>query len=205
MVISETPRQPEQLESRHLDEMTNTSTQLGKKRTRIRRATPADARAIGRLFAQEARLQQQLDGYDLVEGYNWAEWAAATLQRPGHIFFVAEHQGIVVAYVYARLKAPPPGLLTLARRWIRDLASRPASGAVFKDWGIIDSLFVAASERRRGVARALVERIQQELAARGVKRIEISVVAGNPEAVAFWTALAYRQFRLHLVRRLEQE
>jgi GNAT superfamily N-acetyltransferase len=81
----------------------------------------------------------------------------------------------------------------------------PASPACFDDWGIIESLFVVEAERRRGLATRLVEAVREELAAIGVSRIEIGVMAANEPAIAFWSSQGFGRFRVHLVAKVEND
>jgi GNAT superfamily N-acetyltransferase len=75
----------------------------------------------------------------------------------------------------------------------------PASPARLEDWAIIDSLYVVEPERRLGLGRRLVAATRTCLVAQGATRFEISVMAVNETALAFWIRLGFRLFRVHLV------
>jgi ribosomal protein S18 acetylase RimI-like enzyme len=66
----------------------------------------------------------------------------------------------------------------------------------FDGWrGNIYRLAVDPAYRRRGVARALVEAVEQRLRQAGAKRITALVEHGHPEPVAFWEAAGYERDR----------
>lgn len=173
----------------------------------VRRATGADAAAIGQLCALEARLHERLGGYALCEAFDWTGWVAARLTGPGGCFYVACRDGRVVAYCYGRMRVVPGDVRAGLRGWIRQVLQRlrprhrrtPASPARLEGWAIIDSLYVVEPERRQGLGRWLVAATRAGLAAQGATRFEISVMAVNETALAFWTRLGFRSFRVHLV------
>jgi len=182
----------------------------------IRRGTVADAETVAPLCALEAALQERLGGYSLTEGFDWGAFCAQRLGAPGHVVLVAERDGEVVGYVYGRSRSPAgprrAGIRTWPRRMllaIGELRRRrkppPASPARFDGWSIIESLYVVEAERRRGLATRLVEAVREELAAIGVSRIEISVMAANEPAMAFWSSQGFGQFRVHLIAKIEND
>lgn len=58
--------------------------------------------------------------------------------------------------------------------------------------GWVCSLAVNPSARRRGIGTALMEYLEAALARRGCPKINLQVLAGNPEAVAFYEDLGYQ-------------
>jgi len=56
----------------------------------------------------------------------------------------------------------------------------------------IITLDVAAQERRRGVGAALLEKLESNLSARGVRSILLETATDNEAAVAFWQRHGYR-------------
>src|SRR6266852_6430132 len=79
-------------------------------------------------------------------------------------FFVAERQGGVAGYVVAHYGA---------------------------DEGEILNLGVAPAHRRQGIGRALVERVLQELAGRGVRAVYLEVRASNASARQLYESLGF--------------
>jgi len=56
----------------------------------------------------------------------------------------------------------------------------------------IVTLDVAAKERRHGVGTALLQKLESNLAARGVRSILLETATDNEAAVAFWQRHGYR-------------
>ena len=59
--------------------------------------------------------------------------------------------------------------------------------------GWVNYLAVAPCARRRGHARALMQRVEQLLLERGCPKLSLLVRNSNPEAVAFYRRLGYAQ------------
>jgi len=57
----------------------------------------------------------------------------------------------------------------------------------------IITIDVLESHRRAGVGTALLRAIEQRLAARGVRRVELETATSNAAAVAFWERHGYRK------------
>jgi ribosomal protein S18 acetylase RimI-like enzyme len=57
--------------------------------------------------------------------------------------------------------------------------------------GWVYTLAVAPAVRRRGIGTALMRRVEQELASWGCPKINLQVLASNPDAVAFYRKLGY--------------
>lgn len=58
--------------------------------------------------------------------------------------------------------------------------------------GWLYHLAVAPQWRRRGIATALVERAQIELARAGIRRVHALVLVGNRDAAQFWRAAGWQ-------------
>jgi len=59
--------------------------------------------------------------------------------------------------------------------------------------GYLQHVAVAKSHRRRGIARALVERSINALAERGIDKCHLMVLSDNVEAQAFWTRIGWKE------------
>ena len=59
--------------------------------------------------------------------------------------------------------------------------------------GSLHHVAVDPTWRRRGLATALVSRALAELAKVGIRRVHALVLAGNRDAVQFWSAAGWRQ------------
>jgi ribosomal protein S18 acetylase RimI-like enzyme len=174
----------------------------------LRRANPADAESIARLYEQEAQIQERLGGYALAPDFDWTAWVATRLADADHVFFVAQAEGAVIGYLHARLRAGPKTraprgrIIGTIKRILKPHQVTRASPAQCADWAIIESLFISPDFRRLGIGTELVDLAREALARLGASNIEISVVAANPPAVAFWSRLGFGDFRLHMVCRL---
>ncbi|MQY05558.1 GNAT family N-acetyltransferase [Actinomadura macrotermitis] len=92
------------------------------------------------------------------------------LGHPPEQFLVAERMGRVVGYV--RLVRPRPDAADAHVRQIQGLAVDPA-------------------ERRRGVARALLDAACDEAARQGARRVTLHVLAGNDPARRLYEASGF--------------
>ena len=94
----------------------------------------------------------------------WSENDFTECVTSGVPFFVAERKGGVAGYVVAHYGA---------------------------DEGEILNLGVAPAHRRQGIGRALVERVLQELAGRGVRTVYLEVRASNASARQLYESLGF--------------
>jgi len=94
----------------------------------------------------------------------WSGDAFTECLTSGVPFFVAEQRGVVAGYVVAHRAA---------------------------DEGEILNLGVAAAHRRQGIGRALVERVLQALAERGVRTVYLEVRASNAAARQLYESLGF--------------
>ncbi|MFT3886339.1 MAG: GNAT family N-acetyltransferase [Flavobacteriales bacterium] len=101
----------------------------------------------------------------------WMRGVVAGLERFGRLA-VAEDRGLVVGFAHGAVRLQPDHL---------------QGGPV----GSITHVYVVPAQRRGGVARALVGALGDWFAQRNVARTELTVVAGNPGALAFWTTLGF--------------
>ena len=62
-------------------------------------------------------------------------------------------------------------------------------------------LVVRPDQRRQGIGRELVRRVERVFAAWGVRRITVHVEADRPRAAEFWNAIGYPRDN-HIVRHL---
>ncbi len=139
---------------------------------RVREATPADAPALAALAAA---VSAEPEGWLASTG----AWRSAAEERrylralrgyPHAAVFVAETaEGVV-------------GRLSVARD------PHPASAHV-ADLG----LMVAASHRRRGIGRALLEQAVQWARRAGVRKLELHVFPHNDAAIALYESFGFRR------------
>jgi ribosomal protein S18 acetylase RimI-like enzyme len=65
-------------------------------------------------------------------------------------------------------------------------------------YGIIESMAVASSHRRRGIGDLMLVRIFDWFASRNIDRIELSVAARNQVGYSFWRKHGFRDYRHRL-------
>jgi GNAT superfamily N-acetyltransferase len=159
---------------------------------RVRPATKTDLPGVSRLAAELVRQHHRLDAdrFLLVEpiedGYAW--FFSRELKRKGALIFVAESVaeedgGQLLGYAYATLEP---------RNW-NDLLDA---------CGKLNDIFVAEAARRRGVARALLAAVRDELTARGAPRMVLMTAWRNPDAHAFFEAMGFRRTMLEMTAEL---
>ena len=141
----------------------------------IRPVEPQDHNAIARLWQALTDYHVQLDPRLPVSAPGAAEnYAARLLERrddPYTRTFVAEVGGQVVGYILGA---------------VIDLT---ADLFEYVDAGFIADVFVDPAYRRRGIARRLVETMNNWFAEQGVARVEWQVATKNPDAIRFWEAV----------------
>ena len=154
----------------------------------IRRATPSDAPALGRLGALLLRAHHHFDpqrfmapGANPEAGYGW--FLNSQLGDDDVAVFVAEQDGAVIGYVYAGLEP---------RSW-KEL--REACG-------FIHDVAVREEGRRTGVATALIDAAVDWLRARGAPRVVIWTAAQNTPAQHLFDRLGFRKTMVEMTREL---
>jgi GNAT superfamily N-acetyltransferase len=70
-----------------------------------------------------------------------------------------------------------------------------------RDYAYLGDLFVRAPHRSQGIGRALIAEAERLAHARGVKRILLGVLPGNP-AEAVYRKLGYRTYAIELAKDL---
>ena len=115
------------------------------------------------------------------DGYQW--FFSRELKRDGARILVAEEDGGIRGYAYATLEE---------RDW-NDLLDA---------CGKLNDLFVEATSRRRGIARALVDATFAWFREQKAPRVVLLSAWQNPEAHAFFEALGFRRTMLEMTAEL---
>jgi len=123
-------------------------------------------------------------GTNPAEGYSW--FLGSQLHEEDVIVLVAERAGVVVGYVYAGLEP---------RSW-KELRE-PA--------GLIHDVAVEESNRRTGVATALIEAAIEWLRAQGTPRVLIEAADQNSAALSLFSRLGFRRTMIEMTRELQIE
>jgi ribosomal protein S18 acetylase RimI-like enzyme len=117
------------------------------------------------------------------EGYAW--FLGSQLEEEDAVVFVAERDGVVVGYVYAALEPT-------SWKELRDAA------------GFIHDVVVAESNRRHGIASALVRAALDWLRERGAPRVVLWTAERNPAAQSLFNRLGFRRTMIEMTRELDK-
>jgi GNAT superfamily N-acetyltransferase len=112
----------------------------------------------------------------------YVAWEKSILTMLGRfaVLVVAEREGQLVGFVAGRVRTLPPYF----------------GSAVI---GTLSEVFVDQAHRTAGIGRQLVALAIEWFGARQITRVELQVVAGNPDAIRFYRQLGWREELLQLV------
>jgi len=155
----------------------------------VRRATPADLPAVGRLGALLVEEHYDFDPRRFLaarpgtpEGY--ASFISTQLEDPDKAVLVADDKGDVVGYAYAAAE----GYDYMALRG-------PA--------GVLHDIIVDPEHRGRGVGRLLIEAALEFFRSRGVPRVVLSTAARNEAAQRLFARMGFRRTMIEMTRELD--
>jgi GNAT superfamily N-acetyltransferase len=106
------------------------------------------------------------------------------LAEPGAFVLIAEDDGDPVGYAMVHLSDGSIGYTT--------------SETV----GDVETLSVMPSARGAGVGAALMDAVDSELAALGIREVRLGVVAGNDDAIRFYERRGMRPFAVTLIGKI---
>ena len=157
----------------------------------IRRATHQDSEALGRLGALLMEVHYGFDrrrflapGEHTTSGYG--RFLVSQLQDSSAAVFVAELDGAVVGYCYA-------GIEPLSWKELRDEA------------GFIHDLATEPTERRRGVAKALVEAAIEWFRGHDQARVMLWTSPANDAARDLFERAGFRSTMIEMTRELRSQ
>lgn len=149
----------------------------------IREAAPRDFPAVGGLWRklQEFHLSLGL-AFPLDEGSadRWISSFQRTLGRFSFLWVVGGREGVIAAFLLARIKQSPAFLGGL-------------------QIGEISDLYVDDSLRGSGIGSKLAETAIKKFQELGVHSVEVQIQAGNDAGLDFWKKLGFQE-DLTLVR-----
>jgi ribosomal protein S18 acetylase RimI-like enzyme len=154
----------------------------------VRRATNADAPALGRLGAMLLRAHCAFDpqrfiapGSNPESGYEW--FLRTQLKEDDAAVFVAEQDRQVIGYVFAALEP-------ISWKELREAC------------GFIHDIVVDDPQRRVGVATALMEAAIEWLRSRGAPRVILGTAERNAAAQRLFEKLGFRRTMIEMTREL---
>lgn len=155
----------------------------------VRRATDADAPALGRLGAMLLRAHYAFDpqrfiapGSNPESGYEW--FLRGQLEEDDAAVFVAEQDRQVIGYVFAALEP-------ISWKELREAC------------GFIHDIVVDDPQRRGGVATALLEAAIEWLRGRGAPRVILGTAERNAAAQRLFEKLGFRRTMIEMTRELD--
>jgi ribosomal protein S18 acetylase RimI-like enzyme len=152
---------------------------------RIRAALASDAAALGALAGELVRFHHGLDPRrfmlvdDVDRGYG--RWLAREATSKDALVLVAEVDGAIIGYAYARQEP---------RNW-NDLID---------EHGKIHDVFVHPDQRGRGIARALMTAVCEQLRARGCERLMLATATANEPAQKLFAGLGFRPTMIEMMQ-----
>jgi ribosomal protein S18 acetylase RimI-like enzyme len=154
----------------------------------IRRATEADAPALGRLGGLLLRAHHAFDpqrfiapGSDPEGGYEW--FLRSQLKEDDAAVFVAEQDGAVTGYIFAALEP-------ISWKELREAC------------GFIHDIAVDQKGRRSGIATALMQAAMDWLRSRGAPRVVLGTAERNAAAQRLFEKLGFRRTMVEMTREL---
>jgi len=143
----------------------------------IRRATPADRTALGRLCQELMEFHHQFDSraFGLVPNAVdiWLHHLDECIADDQHLVLVAKAGGELVGYAMGEVSEGRPMFL-------------------HGPYGHIGTFCVTANWRRRGIGRRMVERQLEWFGARGISEVRVTAWYSNPASNAFWRSLGFQ-------------
>jgi ribosomal protein S18 acetylase RimI-like enzyme len=162
---------------------------------KIRPAVSTDLAEVGKMAGALVRFHHGLDEqrFLLVEGVDegYARFFSSQLASKETVILVAEREpsagagqeGSLVGYAYARLQP---------RDW----------NALLDACGALHDIFVVETERRNGVARALLDEVVARMTALGAPRMVLSTATRNEAAHRLFERHGFRRTMIEMTREL---
>jgi ribosomal protein S18 acetylase RimI-like enzyme len=149
-----------------------------------RRATAADAPALGRLGALLVALHHDFDRDRFIAptpntAPAYGGYLASQLDRPEVVVLVAEEAGVILGYTYAGLEGNDY------------MALRGPAGVVY-------DLVVEPTRRREGIGRRLLDETLAALVERGAPRVVLSTAERNATAQRIFESIGFRRTMIEM-------
>ncbi|MFL5639450.1 MAG: GNAT family N-acetyltransferase [Gemmatimonadaceae bacterium] len=157
-------------------------------RVRIRPATQADVKTIGRLGALLVRAHHEFDPQRFIaasprtaQGYG--SFVGSQMDQPDVVILVAELDGGIIGYTYAGVEG-------------HDYMSLRGPA------GVLHDIVVDPSHRGHGVGRMLLDATLEALKVRGAPRVVLSTAERNVPAQRLFERAGFRRTMIEMTREL---
>lgn len=152
----------------------------------VRRATPDDERAMGRLGAMLVAEHHEFDPDRFIAPVpllpeRYGQFLVSQITKPGMLVVIAERGGEVVGYAYAGME----GNDYMALRG-------PA--------GVLYDLVIDPDHRRQGIGTMLLEAALEALSERGAPRVLLFTAEKNHPAQAMFGRAGFRRTMIEMTR-----
>lgn len=154
-------------------------------RIKVRQGGEGDEHMLANLnsFVQELHVANAPERFKPVETFAVAEWYGKMLKNPDCRVWIAEADELPAGYVLSVCYDRPENPFCFRRVYCE-----------------IDQISVSPEFRRKGVARALIERVLAEARAVGIRDIELNSWSFNTEAHDTFRALGFHPQIVHFSR-----
>ncbi len=146
----------------------------------VREATIEDYKAICKLFDELDAYHVELEPetFQAFDGLpRPLERVTSFLEEQDKAFYVVTDDGVIVGFLNCELATSSSYPMFRPRRFVR-----------------IDNVFVTASQRRRGVARSLIEEAKKWGKSKSADKLQLSVYATNQGAIKAYQHLGFKGF-----------
>lgn len=155
----------------------------------VRRATPSDLSAIGRLGALLVRTHHDFDEKRFIPATRhteagYAAYLGSQVDEPNVVVLVADQGGQVIGYTYAGLEG-------------RDYMSLRGPAGVLYD------IVVDPKYRQHGVGRRLLDATVARLKSLGAPQVVLSTAERNTAAQRLFAAAGFRPTMIEMTRELD--
>ena len=165
-------------------------------RVEVRAAQPGDGARLAQVWLENARYYVGLvpDDFRMPDQVGLVESLETRLGRPSsasELHLVAVVDGVLAAFVYARLTEPDAGAT-------REMLANRAYRRVH-----VEALGTANAFQRQGLATQLVEAVETWAREQGARIISAGTYLESPVAIPFWEQrMGYRRRSVILAKRL---
>jgi len=157
-------------------------------RVMVRRATPDDRAALGRLWQELMDFHGRLapEAFALADDAlsSWLGWLDKLLEDENRVVLVAQSEEGLVGYTHGAVEERPPVYRERRHGTICEIC-------VTEDW------------RRRGLGRKLVGALLDWFRERGLTEVHVGAAACNPVSKTFWREVGFQPHTVQMRRSIE--